>query len=229
MKPNPSKIIAVIAALTTAGHAQTINWGSDVMSNLLDSKGATMGDTFVFELGAFNSGFVPSQDNLASWFGNWHAFDTAAYAPEMGYFTASVDMQANGTSSPTATVPATPSFANLNAYLWVRNSNVADSASSEWLLVRDTSWVFPVPRCCDPTLPLEWSVSDLTPSDVPVYGYQKTPDGSRVGTGDVTYTPSYPTGSYLQTGSFSAVPEPCSAVMVLVLGVLGLTDRRRSW
>jgi len=58
------------------------------------------------------------------------------------------------------TVP-TYDFANLSAYLWISNSNsMTPWSGSEWLLVRNTQWTFPVAssNCCDSVLPVQWSV-----------------------------------------------------------------------
>ena len=221
---------AALSLLTAAAHGQSINWGSEAFSTLVDSHGNTIGQSgYVFELGAFNSGFTPTSNNLMSWFANWRVYDTADYSSENGYFTGAVDMFDNGTS----TELGTPSFAGLDAYIWIRNSNIGENATTEWLLVRNSSWVFPTPtsHCCDPSLPVEWSVSDLSSTDLPKYGGQGGTEGltntpySTPGPGLVTDRET--TGTYLQTYTF--VPELSSSVLIMVLGVLGLLDRRRAW
>ena len=220
---------AMISLLTAAAHGQSINWGSEAFSTLVDSRGNTIGQNgYVFELGAFNSGFTPTSNNLMSWFANWRVYDTAEYSSTNGYFTGAVDMLDNGTSG-----LGGDTFAGLNAYIWIRNSNIGESPTTEWLLVRNSSWQFPTPtsHCCDPSLPVEWSVSDLSSTDLPKYGGQGGTEGltntpySTPGPGLVTERLT--SGTFLQTYTF--VPELSSSVLILVLGVLGLLDRRRTW
>ena len=70
-------------------------------------------------------------------------------------------------------------------------------------------------------------MSDLGASDVPLYGYQNNTYTNPVGTGDV-YSPGGGFSStYLQTATY--IPEPCSSVMMLMLGAMALLGRRRSW
>lgn len=247
MKANFLLSAAVITLLTAAAHAQTINWGSEVYSDLRDSHGTTLTGDFTFELGAFVlpdhvTAFTPTALNMADWFTNWVVFDTAAYNPTFNYFTSTVDMTDTGRSSdaPSGLV----NFSGRDAYVWIHYGTVPNSSATEWLLVRDTNtsaltdpatnWIFPTANthCCDPDLPLEWSVTDLTSTDLPKYGYQTgTNQGdtyTKTGTGDLRA--SGVEGSYvLQTASFTSVPELSSSVLVLILGILGLTDRRRSW
>jgi hypothetical protein len=74
----------------------------------------------------------------------------------------------------------------------------------------------PTDDCCD-TGTIEWSVSDLDGSDVPVWGRQNGVAGSGV------YSSSDP--STLQT--FTFVPEPSSALLAVLAGGLILLVRRR--
>ena len=163
------RCITLWFVLAGLGHAQTINWGSPVWSNLLDSTGATLAsDSYAFELGTFGS-FVPTDSNITSWSANWKAFDQASYSPAAGYFGSSATMNpTTGLSS--NSIGGSTDFAGQSAYLFVRNTegtNGAFSTSGEYLLARNASWTFPVlasspnPGCCDNALPLEWSVSDL--------------------------------------------------------------------
>ena len=217
---------AVITLLTAAVHGQTINWGSEAFSTLVDSHNVELNSSYTFQLGAFNTGFDPITSNPLLWIASWRVYDAAEYNQANGYFTSTVDMNNDG-SSGSADRSDALAFTGA-AYLWIRNSNVAESTSSEWLLVRSSSWNFPAPssHCCDPALPFEWSVSDLAVADVPVYGAQ---DGSNYTVqkgGGVISTPP-PPGTYLQTATF--VPELSSSVLIVILGMLGLTDRRRTW
>jgi hypothetical protein len=218
-----------MAVLTASGQAATIIWGSEVYSDLLDSKGTVMDSTFSFELGAFDNGFTPTLGNLGSWSAHWNVFDGAIFNEADDYFTSKADLLANGTStSPETLLRTITSFAGRPAYLWIRNAEVPVEGT-EVLLTRASNWTFLTSppsdaNCCDEALPLQWSVSDLAKTEVPVYGYQKTSGGDRQGTGIITYTGDYPSGAYLQSAS---VPEPGGSVLVLVLGLLAVHDRRR--
>ncbi|MEI8084412.1 MAG: hypothetical protein WCI74_21440, partial [Actinomycetes bacterium] len=198
MKANLLRCLAVMAAMTAAAHAQTINWGSDVDSVFIDSQGNTLDGSFVFELGAFTANYDPSKHDMTEWFANWHKFasvsssvpsDKPGYSQADGYFSSEVVM----TSGELDTLPA---------YLWIYNQKTMTAwGGGEWLLVRSEDWNFPTYGCCNPALSLEWSVSDLVPGDVPLYGYQKGTVGNQVGTGDLTYTSTSP-GSFLQTATY---------------------------
>jgi hypothetical protein len=227
--------IAVMAVLSACVRAQTINWGSEVLSNLRDSGGYGLDGPFVVELGAFDSSFTPDMGNLAAWFLHWNVFDRADFNVTNGYFSGTAQLQNDGTSnSLDEDLNTISSFAGLPAYLWIRNSDsMVLNMGREWLLVTDSTgpstWTFPTatPGCCDNELPIQWSVSDLAPDETPLYGAQRGVQGGG------TYT--YEVPSTLQTytlGAYSdevVLPEPGSSVLVLVLGVMALLDRRRLW
>ncbi|MCX6876178.1 MAG: hypothetical protein NTW21_20585 [Verrucomicrobia bacterium] len=247
--------IVVLGALSSFSHAAlTINWGSKTFSQLLDSHGTTLDDSYVFQLGAFGSytdgvyvSYDPGAAPIGEWSGHWNVFDQADYygfvdgaSKTWGTFSGTVVLKNDGTSAYSG-AEAGFDFRNLDAYLWIRKADemVVGGVGSENLLVHavakdggTAAWKFPqtVSDCCG-SKPVEWSVSDLNSSDMPLYGYQKAEsDGSiRRGTGNTNYNSgnsgSYPAG-YLQLG---AVPEPCSSVLVLVLSVLAVLDRRRAW
>lgn len=242
MKANLAKCLALMAVLTTAGHAATIIWGSEFGANLFNSHGAVLDGSYIYELGAFDSMFTPNAQNTASWYAHWNTFDKTNYSTDYGGFTSSATMDrfygtSNGTGVKMTTT--TTSFAGLDAYVWIRSVD-QPVVGSEVLLARPAAdWKFPelTPQppvtspqdnnCCDETTPLRWSVSNLSVSSLaPVYGYQGPDGGGRQGNGEAS-VPVVSGGSYAQTASF--VPEPCSSMMILVLGMLALLDRRRSW
>lgn len=211
-------------------HAQTIDWGSAMFSSLVDSRGQTLDNSYVFDLGAFETGFAPVAGNANDWAEHWQTFDRAAYngvevSPAVddgieGYFTSSVQMLANGHSSNPDYTNLGMNFQGLDAYLWISNGNVAEPGT-EWLLARAQGWKFPTyENCCEePSLvpSIQWSVSDMTNHAVtPVWGNQ---DG-RIGAGIVSVTNSTFT---LQT---ALVPEPTSACL-LGLGAFAAVMRRR--
>ncbi|MEI6654339.1 MAG: hypothetical protein WCP45_06190 [Verrucomicrobiota bacterium] len=244
MKANLAKCLALMAALTTAGHAATVIWGSEFGANLFNSQGAVLDGSYIYELGAFDSTFTPSAQNTAYWYAHWNTFDSTTYSTDYGGFTSSATMDRyNGTSNGNGVkmTGATSGFAGLDAYLWIRSVD-QPVAGSEVLLARPAAdWKFPelTPQppvtspqdnnCCDENTPLRWSVSNLSGSSLaPVYGYQSPDAGERQGYGGAN-VPEVSGGSYGQTSSFTVVPEPCSSVMMLVLGALALLDRRRLW
>ena len=203
------RCIALWLALAGLGQAQTIDWGSPVWSQLLDSSGAALASgSYAFELGTFGS-FVPTDSNISSWSANWKPFDQASYSQTDGYFGSSATMNpSTGVSS--NSIGGSTNFAGQSAYLFVRNTT-GDPAGSfatsgQYLLARNASWTFPVlasspnPGCCDNALPIEWSVSDLvanntcitTPTDVPLI---KT---GVVGTGTGSSGLVYASGSVFQ-------------------------------
>ena len=139
MKANLAKCVAVMAVMAASGHAQTtIDWGSEAFSNLVDSHGNPLVEgTYQFELGAFNPGFTPTQNNLADWFTNWHLVDTAAYNKDNGYFTGIL-------TSAEIAAKVDPAFVGKQAYLWIRNSeSMVKWGGDEWLLVSDPTWILP--------------------------------------------------------------------------------------
>ncbi len=200
----------------TRAHAQTLNWGSPVGSLLVDSDGDGLDDRFVFELGAFALDFIPDDSNLEEWAVNWRVFDSASYNQDFGYFTSTVQVLSDGSSSNPAA--SAGSFAGMIAYLWIRDSD-EPVEGSEWLLVRAENWVFPAVGgdCCD-TRVIEWSISDLDSGDLPLWGNQ----GGTRGPGESTTT----TTTGLQTHTF--VPEPSTALLAAIACGFAVLCRRRS-
>lgn len=205
----------VMALASNPLDAQTLNWGSEVGSQIVDSKGtALQQDTFLFQLGAFAPDFIPKETNHNEWLSNWRVFDHASYNEPFGYFTGAAVLLPDVKSG--AQDASAVSFAGLEAYLWVRNSDTPGE-STEWLLTRAESWIFPATggECCNTNI-LQWSVSDLTATDVPLWGGQNGIDGP---------------GSFVPSGTPTlqthiVIPEPTS-VLLAALGWLVVLRRRR--
>ena len=162
MKTFLGAFFTLLLALAPNLQAQTLNWGSLAGSDFADSNGVTLDNMYVFELGAFSSGFVPDRDNLTSWRDHWNVFDRGAYNQGNGVFASSVEdgvlMTDTGLSnSGFLSNPTLSSFEGLDAFLWVRKGD-PPVEGSEWLLVRASTWKFPtaVPGCCDSQGVLEW-------------------------------------------------------------------------
>jgi len=217
MKTCTATILSLIC-LISGLRGQTLEWGSEVFSQIVDSKGAELDNSYVFEVGLFAAPFVPTSVNTDDWFANWLAFDRADYSQTNGHFASKVEMADDGTSESLFMTPGAPSFEGLEAYIWVRNSTTP-SPTTEWFLVKSPAWVFPTATadCCDNTLPVQWSIADLTPSDTPVWGSNMGRDGDGKQTQDGTYE--------LQT--FTFVPEPSSSLLALLSCTLLLTRRSR--
>ena len=166
MKAKFIRTLLVMSALTAVGHSQTINWGSAAFSQLQNSTGSQLTNPpYVFQLGSFASGFVPTELNTASWQANWKTFDQAnyTYTSSYGYFTSSASMTDQGYST-SAFATSSYNFSNQTAYLWARDTTGDGfNEAGEFVLTRAASWTFPtaVTGCCDSVLPVEWAVSDV--------------------------------------------------------------------
>lgn len=226
MKFDSLLLVACLGGFVTSdAGAQQLNWGSAAFSDLVDSKGAVLDATFVFEIGAFNAGFTPTESNLSDWRSNWQVFDRAAYNGVeepiddgiSGYFTGTARMLDDGRSNSSFMTPSAPSFEGLDGYLWVRKGD-HPIPGSEWLVIRSDNWVFPtaIPGCCDNDTPFDWSTSELDGGDLPKWGKQ----GSTAGPGEFADSNDHT----LQTYTF--VPEPSAALMVILASSLAMIRRR---
>jgi hypothetical protein len=210
----------LLAASSPLIHAQTLNWGSPVGTLVVDSNGDGVDDSFVFELGAFNLGFIPDETNHEDWALNWRVFDSTTYNTDFGYFTSTVnvitDISGNVTSSNPIASPG--NFAGLIAYLWIRNEDTPGE-NTEWLLVRANDWTFPLIAgdCCDTSV-IEWSISDLNTGNTPLYGSQGGSEGPGIH--------PHASTSGLQTHTF--VPEPSAAALGVIAFAATLLRRRRT-
>ena len=196
------------------------NGGSDV---LLMGDGVTaLDDSFKFELGAFQTGFLPSMSNIEDWMANWKPF-ARAQAPaingwnsNLSYFDYSETLEANGQSSQGLSADI---FAQGDAaYLWIYN-DFSIAPGVEWALVTNDdsdlnsadNWLFP-----DPTdiFPYEF---DLATAYSPIIGGLHNVQGG----GDFT---APLTAFTLQT---HAVPEPGSVLLVMLAGIVWRIRRVR--
>jgi hypothetical protein len=212
MIPHPSRLIAALLLLgAITARSQTLNWGSLTGSDIVNSQGDPLDNTFLFELGAFDAGFIPEESNSGEWTAHWNVFDTAAYSYSTegsGYFTGKQDVQAVSSYSSL--------FEGMTAYLWIRNGDETErflaTTSAE---PGSVEWVFPnlVPGCCPNGEVTTWSVSNLA-SAVPVWGSQ----GDKHGAGDYFAPSPYDIQTHI-------VPEP-SSVLLLMLGCGFFVNRR---
>jgi hypothetical protein len=220
--PRPSRHLFLLGVclaglLLSAGTARaliTINWGSSLNSKLYDSNNVKLGDAFSFDIGSFGS-FLPDASNVNLWSANWHAFDSAAvgngWNSSLGWIFSLATLKANSTSSESPPLPAYTFFPSQKGYLWAYNSKTV-SAGTEWALITANDWTFPTPA--DPGYQLDWKLSTAT---TPIFG------GLNNVQGPGAYSVSPPVFD-LQTHQ---VPEPGSALLVAVAGLMVFSSRRR--
>lgn len=208
-----------MAVLTATGHSQTIVWGNDLSQTkiLLDSPGNNLSSvSFTFELGTFATStgelWTPNSDNMDAWFSHWYMFGSSYMSDE------TFQVEAESVVKKTDIV-----FFGKPAYMWIRNSKPLSGGGSEWLLVESATWDFPAPKnCCNNADTWTWHVEDLKIAEiVPLDGAQQGYKGS----GEYNYIEN---PIALQT-AYPSLPEPSSAVMVVVISLSALVDRRRRW
>ncbi len=196
-----------------------INWGSLDGSSIVDSNGVTLeAASFTFELGAFASGFTPTESNVSDWFGNWYAFGRATYHEAGGVFAGQYGMYDS-----TYTDHNNGQFEDLgigrDAYIWVYNSK-EPLPGVEWFVARANNWSFPdfFVDCCNNALPIEWSMSDLESINIPLWGNQLGIQGP----GLVNHFNGI---ADLQT--YAVIPEPSSTLFLAFAGLMGVLRRSR--
>lgn len=214
----------LVCWMPAKSRCSTLQWGSSFNDTLLTSTGQTLDASFLFEIGAFANGFVPTYENTSLWQANWKVFDQAVAPAGSGwnvsqqFFVGTAEHLPNGTSDSLAASPLSVFGQGETAYLWVYNSK-AIVPGSEWALVTDSSllgnvanpWVFPDPN--DPVgTSYNWQLLD---ADTAIIGGVNGLQGA---------------GTYsIDPGVFSlqthVVPEPGSSVLVLLALVAGLMRR----
>ena len=214
MNKTRTLIIALLLSLLSNAtvQARAINWYSGIGDNFLTADGVTLMDsTFSFELGGFGSGFTPDQTNFSLWQTNWVVFDSATTAnggwnPTPGisnYGDQASTISAGGLLVNSSDTGNTFTIGQ-QAYIWTFNSKSLNSGS-EWSLISSPSWTFPAADSL--SLPLDWQISDP-------------------GIAAVAGATSFDGGTFVSTLQTQAVPEPGSALLIAVAGVLIRLRRR---
>ena len=199
------------------------DWGSEVYSELFDSYGNRLDSSYTFELGAFDPSFTPTAANIASgaWAANWKVFDSTTINTTFDLFRSSAYMLDDGTSTSAFATPGYD-FRGLNAYIWGYNTK-SYTETLEWVWFRAPSWVFPASFTPGPPLtPTDWSISQLTAGDVPLFGRQ----GTAVGLGFAS-APGV-LGQYnLQTYTLQVevIPEPSTIFIAVLLAAIAIVHR----
>lgn len=213
--------------LSLPASAANIFWGSSFNDLLYDSNGMRLDTSFVFEVGTFDTtgGWEPTSNNMSEWASRWMLFDRAVaglgWSSTDQFFQGNAELTPIGGSGSFYANPADTFPTGSLAYLWVYDSQDYVQGS-EWALVADlvlstnfffgVGWSFP-----DASLTagedISFLLSDL---DTPIFGSVNNVRGTGAFTAD-------PGAFSIQT---HVVPEPGSALMVLVAG-LALLPRRR--
>lgn len=208
----------LVAAMSARGSG--VGWSNSPFDTvpMMDNFGSALDSTYVFELGTFANGFIPTALNTDLWSANWKLLDVAAapgdWFPATPSFAQSFDFNTNGTVqglSGSATFTA-----GEQAYLWVHSG-------VQWALVTDNSagttgddiWQLPSPSDTSPSSQLTWV---LDTANVAIVGGV---NGIQSGTA-VSFDPG--SNFRLQT---AVIPEPGSCLLVLLAGCLARFHRFR--
>lgn len=211
----------------------TIQWGGVVSSTFFLSDGTqvTSGETpdigLTFELGTFESGFIPEGDNLGDWRSNWKSLDTADFSLQNQFFSGSFIFEDEDSSLGDIQFNGSNFEVGEDVFIWAYNQEAVDS-NLEWSLVTgnaglDTAgappsnenWELPDPgQSNQGTFPLNWRTST---ADTAVFGSV----GDSTGDGVISDPQS---GDF----QFATVPEPSTGLYVLLTGLLVLKLRKRS-
>ena len=218
----PGYFVAAVAAIvmTVAPlRAEVLfDWGSEVYSELFDSYGNRLDASYTFELGAFDPSFTPTAGNIdtGAWAANWKVFDSTTINTTFDLFRSSAYMLDNGTSTSPFADPIGYDFRGLNAYIWGYNSKNY-TQTLEWVWFRAPSWIFPASFSPGPPLtPTDWSISQLTAGDVPLFGRQ----GTAVGLGYASapgVLGQYDLQTYTLQSGPAPIPEPSSVLIAILL------------
>lgn len=210
---------ATLVAATCA-RGSGVGWSNSPFDTvpMMDNFGNALDSTYVFELGTFANGFVPTAANTDQWSVNWKLLSVADapddWFPNVPSFGQSFTFNANGTVQG---LPGSATFtAGEQAYLWVYSG-------VQWALVTDNSpgataddiWQLPTPGDNSPTSQLTWV---LDQANVAIVGGV---NGVQSGTA-IAFDP----GSNFRL-QMAVIPEPSSCLLVLLAGVLARFHRFR--
>ena len=135
--------------IVTPVAANQINWFSTLNRTNLTSAGQAMDSAFRFELGVFINGFTPTSSNTSQWAANWRSPQRTRYNSATGVRQFNSEFVVEDNQAP-FTVGAA-------AYLWGFRGN---ALSGEWILIRNTAWLWPAPNPFNPTPPASWNAAD---------------------------------------------------------------------
>ena len=105
-----------------------------------------MDASFSFQLGVFDTGFVPSASNLNQWATHWTSVKSAEYSTDYKSFNETFIVESN---------PG-PFAVGAKAYVWGRSTS---ATGDQWMLFRHTLWTWPAPNPMGPPM-AGWNASD---------------------------------------------------------------------
>lgn len=142
------KVLIFLLAGCLHSQAAQVSWSSEAQSVDRDSTGKPLDAAFIFELGAFVPGFIPTSANTQQWAANWTAAARVAY-----------DAVNKAVSGPrfTYSTNATPFLPNNRGWIW----GYHPQHPGEWILIGRPNWLWP--NASDPFgLPVTWGVVAAT-------------------------------------------------------------------
>jgi hypothetical protein len=221
-------VSAIIGAGSHSAQALTINWGSAYFDQLYSSNGSALDSSYTFQLGTFAGGFNPATNPLSTWQTNWRAFDSATAAnggwtPGISTVIAAEELLSTGLSGNTA-LAGTYNFSGQQAFVFVSNAAGTERALiTNGLGDGDASddWIFTT-GADQTSFDLTWTFPAATQV---IYGGLNGFQGPGGFTATPPNTPGNANGWTLQT--HTTVPEPSSALLVSLLGLIATVRRRR--
>ncbi len=222
--------LTLVGLISQATAASSIEWGDAAFGTDLTSTNSLLDNTFHYELGTFGA-FIPDEANLPLWRDSWKLLDTTSYNTATKNFTDTAVINYNSVSStwtadPANFTPDPPSPSEFaegeQVYIWIYN-NLDRDATTEWgvftrLGSTDSKlpdWQLPFGAGTQQTFPLSFYMPDVNNSP-----WGCTPDVTGPGSS------TSPSGSYsYQTHGF--IPEPGSALLLTLGGLVGFTRRRK--
>ena len=204
----------LLLAAGSSAFAQSVNWGHALSLNNTQSflsDGSEMPAGFEFEIGYFDTGFVPTADNAADWDLNWISLQGATFPNDpFNGFTRTLNITSAASDGKAA-------------YIWAFNDpSLMGTAAGEGLLVTNSSWVFPDFEVLQGGAP-SWTFHSAGNEAVVGSIINGTISDASAAT-DI----SSPAATHtVQTATWSPVPVPEPGVMAMVLCSAGILLRRR--
>ncbi|MES2467845.1 MAG: PEP-CTERM sorting domain-containing protein [Verrucomicrobiota bacterium] len=221
-------------ALISPGMAGSIDWGSAVADELYTAGGTAIPGTYQFELGTFETGFIPDATNTALWEGNWRLIEQADFNAPLQYVAENSILTTSGpnliwerdqTGDESAPLSNPLLFSpGEQVYVWAFSGKTIDS-TTQWALVtgngstQDTDWQLTAGLGDPAATTRAWRLSN---ADTAIFGGLNDLQGAGTfGSSPASFT--------LQTALVMApIPEPGITVMLAVGVALSLCRRRRS-
>lgn len=133
-------VFAVLPAFPLEGGQ--VDWSSSAFSTHIQSDGTPLDATFIFELGAFADGFVPTAENTALWADYWRVAQRSTYNEANQLFAGSYVVETN----------ASPFGTDAQGYIW----GLSAAHPGQWVLMTNPAWTWPAAGGANP--PVVWTV-----------------------------------------------------------------------